>query len=137
MPEVTNLIHGSEPLSSLSNHSTYSVRHPTTSVLVHTVQASTSSDIQAAIASSAAAHKKWAATPITVRRDIFLRAASLLEDEKSGWKDKLMKANEDETEVTKAWCGLQLSWMPGAIRELAGSAAIALKSEHITTDGEY
>lgn len=143
-PHVSNLGHGAAATTAANGHTTssndegptFAVRHPShPDAIVHTVQASTASDVSAAITAAHAAQKSWARTPLAKRREIILHAAHLLETDAT-WAQKVMDANKRETECSDAWAGLQIGWMGPQLRQLAASVGEALRMEVHEVGGE-
>ncbi|WOO83199.1 Vanillin dehydrogenase [Vanrija pseudolonga] len=95
---IPNLI-GSTPAKVTA---TFDVVHPTEGV-VHSVQRSTSADIEAAIATAHAALPSWRDTPLAERKAIVLRAADLLTDPNETWAQRLIDANVAETSSSVGW----------------------------------
>lgn len=64
-----------------STGATFDVRNPTSGKVVGTAANASAADCVAAVEAAARAFPSWEQTPITVRRDVFLRAADILEKE--------------------------------------------------------
>lgn len=108
---------------------TFERRNPVDGSLVSTSQAATVEDAMAAVKSCAAAFPAWAATGPTFRRDILLKAASLMEER----IDALTAMMVAETGASQPWAGFNAHLSPNMLRE-AASLTTQIKGEVIPAD---
>ena len=110
------------------SNDTYNVTHPATGNLVHQACSATEADIRSAVDTCHSGLSSWSSTPITERCSIIRRAAELIRDSSSGWKEKMRNANMEETSATEGWVSFQLEEIPSFIDALVDSAEEALAS---------
>ncbi|EMD35465.1 hypothetical protein CERSUDRAFT_116214 [Gelatoporia subvermispora B] len=101
-----------------SDNATYDVRNPHTGQLVGTAAAATSQDCTEAVEAAHRAYQSWEKTPLTVRRDIFLKAADLMSEER--YKQKLAVAMTEETAAVDFVLLFNIMATIGIAREYAG-----------------
>ncbi|CDO69643.1 hypothetical protein BN946_scf184851.g31 [Trametes cinnabarina] len=77
---------------------TFEVRNPTTGKVVGTTASASAEDCAAAIEAAALAFQTWENSPLSLRRDILLKAADFLASEE--YKAKIMKTVNEETSAT-------------------------------------
>ena len=104
----------------------FSVTSPHTREELHRAQSSGHRDVEHAIDVAYQARQSWASTPISERSDIIRRAARLLEDESSAWKDRLYDSDRAETSVSEWWARQQLTDVAGFMKTLADLAPTVL-----------
>ncbi|EPS95747.1 hypothetical protein FOMPIDRAFT_1131822 [Fomitopsis schrenkii] len=82
-----------------SDNGTYEVHNPFTREVVGHAAAATAKDCQDAVEAAARAYKTWENSPLSVRRDVFLKASELLNTDK--WKKKVTEALQQEVSATE------------------------------------
>lgn len=110
---------------------TYNVLHPGTLAVVHQVERSTKNDIAQAIATAHSGLAAWSAKPLSERKAIISRAASILADESSGWAKRMHEANMAETSCPEWWAGEQGRAVPKFLDALVDCAEEALREETV------
>ncbi|KAI8310626.1 Vanillin dehydrogenase [Colletotrichum sp. SAR11_59] len=95
---------------------TFEVVSPATGKAVHKCGSATEKDAIAAVDSAAKAFKSWRKTTPNERRDIFLKAADIMD----GRKEELSKIMCDETGAAKGWSDFILGLGIGCFRDVAG-----------------
>lgn len=108
---VPLVINGKETVTS----TTFSVISPATKKPVWSSASAGKQEALAAIAAAQAAFPAWSSTKPTVRRDIFLRAAQLL-DERSEEAKKIM---QEETAAADVFGTFNVNTTAGQIRDVA------------------
>jgi acyl-CoA reductase-like NAD-dependent aldehyde dehydrogenase len=86
-------------------------------------------DARQAIAAAKSAFAEWAASPPAMRRQIFLKAADIMEDR----QDEMVKALMEENGSTIGIAMFQVNFVPGLFRMAAG-AGYDVKGEIIPAD---
>ncbi|KAI0315591.1 aldehyde dehydrogenase [Amylostereum chailletii] len=124
LPFVPLLIGGQHRPSSTG--ATYPVYNPYTNSLVASAAAASSDDCRAAIEAAHAALPGWEATPLQVKRNIFLRAAAIMESE--AWMSKVEQAFREDVAGTRLWGTGSARLAAGDVRA-AASLVSALKGE--------
>ena len=81
-----------------SDNGTYEVRNSFTREVVGHAAAATAKDCQDAVEVAARAFKTWENSPLSVRRDVFLKASELLNTDK--WKKRVTEALQQEVSAT-------------------------------------
>jgi len=76
----------------------------------------TENDARRAVDSAATAFHGWSQTKAQARRDIFLRAAELLQQS----RDELSKCIVDEIAASESWAGFNISLATQMVKEVAG-----------------
>ncbi|GAA5905731.1 aldehyde dehydrogenase [Sporobolomyces salmoneus] len=110
--------------------SSYEVKDPhNSSKVLHTVSSITEADVPKVIEVAHKAQKKWAKTPVTERRDIFIRAAAILKER----TPEFAKVEFEETTSTQMWAGFECGLAVESIAEVAAVATAALRGEIATT----
>lgn len=100
-----------------STGATFAVHNPYHKTQVATSASASADDCRAAIESAHRAFPAWEAAPLAVRRDIFLRAAVIMESEE--WQRKAIEALRDETASTDAWAKFNSIRADAALRNVA------------------
>lgn len=128
-----NLIGSDSPSNDKTNGSlpTFSVTHPGTTQVAHRVQRSTAADLTKAVDTCYKALPAWRATPVVERTKVVYTAIKLLEDESSGWAQRIINANRAETSVTDWWSAHQVHVVPLFFKALAEAAPKVLAPETI------
>ncbi|GAA5968104.1 hypothetical protein JCM3765_005851 [Sporobolomyces pararoseus] len=110
--------------------STYEVKDPhNPSKVLHKVSSITEADVPKVIEVAQKAQKSWVNTPVTQRRDIFLKAAAI-------WKERtpeFAKVEFEETTSTQMWAGFECGLAVESIEEVAAVSTAALRGEVATT----
>lgn len=121
-------INGKDVPSSSSN--TFPVINPLTGEKIYDCSAATKDDYASAIAHAHGAYMSWSKTPPSTRRNIFLRAADILETYLEQDAPEILAA---EVSATKSW--IKLNIMAGAafLRESAGLVT-HIKGEIVPAD---
>ncbi|KAI0313240.1 aldehyde dehydrogenase [Amylostereum chailletii] len=109
-----------------SNGATFPVYSPHTNALVATVASASSDDCRAAIEAAHKAFPTWEAMPLQAKRDIFLRAATILESE--AWLSKAEGAMQEDIAATRLWASYNVHTAATEVRA-AASLVAALKGE--------
>lgn len=112
-----------------ANGKTFEDMNPYTGEVYAHVPAGTHEDVRKAIDEAHAAFPEWAATPPGMRRQIFLKAADIMESR----QDELVKAMMEEVGGTIGISMFQMGFVPGLYRMAAG-AAYDVKGETIPAD---
>jgi len=101
LPIVPLVIDGAE----VSTENVFDVLNPSTGeVMSHSANA-TVAQANAAVDAAAKAFESWSETPLTARRDIFLKAASILESR----AEELKNYMKEETGSDEVWAGLNIA----------------------------
>ena len=108
---------------------TFEDMNPYTREVYAHLQAGKREDAKRAIEAAQAAFPGWAATPPSVKRKIFLKAADIMERR----QDELVKAMMEEVGGTIGISMFQMFFVPGLYRMAAG-AAYDVKGEIIPAD---
>lgn len=95
---------------------TFDVRNPATGKVVHKCSSASEQDAQAAVDAAAAALPAWKAMLPTKRRDIFLKAADIMEKR----RDELATTHMDELGVSRQWADFNISVAKDLILDVAG-----------------
>lgn len=95
---------------------TFDVTNPATGKVVHQCSSATEVDAQAAVDAAAKALPAWKAMVPVKRRDIFLKAAEIMEQR----KDELATTMCEEVGVPKAWADFNLTVARSLILDVAG-----------------
>lgn len=111
----------------------FDVISPATGKLLHQCGSASVADADAAVSAAAAASKTWRNTSPKVRRDIFLKAAAVMERR----RDELVKCMGEETGATAEWCSINLSIAVDFITDVAGRVATLEGSFPTTRDPEF
>lgn len=109
----------------------YPVTTPATNNIAYHAERSTLSDIDTAVSIAHNFRRAWASTPLRNRTDVARRAAALLQDESSGWGERLLASNVAETSVSAWWASEQIRFLPGFMKQLASCAKDALAPEEV------
>jgi acyl-CoA reductase-like NAD-dependent aldehyde dehydrogenase len=96
--------------------SSFPVHSPSTGEHIHSFSSATIADTDLAIASAEKALPSWKTLPPNKKRDIFLKAASLLESRSA----ELQKTMSAETGATESWASFDTSLAPEILRDVAG-----------------
>jgi aldehyde dehydrogenase (NAD+) len=112
-----------------ANGKTFEDMNPYTGEVYAHIPAGTREDAKRAIEAAQAAFPAWAATPPSLRRKIFLKAADIMERR----QDELVKAMMEEAGGTIGISMFQMFFVPGLYR-MAASAAYDVKGEIIPAD---
>ncbi|EMD35466.1 hypothetical protein CERSUDRAFT_96582 [Gelatoporia subvermispora B] len=89
-----------------SDNGAYEVRNPYSQQVVGTASAATSQDCKDAIEAAHRAYTTWENSPLQQRRDIFLKAAELIQEDR--YKQQFSKAIQDETAAGDFLSGFNL-----------------------------
>ncbi|KAI1793495.1 aldehyde dehydrogenase [Ganoderma leucocontextum] len=109
-----------------SNGATFDIHNPATGKVVGSSASASAEDCVAAIEAAARAFKTWEHSPLSVRRDVFLRAAALLETEK--YREKVVAGTKEELSVAADMFVLNHTMQPNHLRNYAGAIQL-LKGE--------
>jgi len=112
-----------------SSGKTFEDHNPFTGDVYANVPAGNAEDARSAIDAAKAAFPEWAATPPAAKRQIFLKAADVMESR----QDDLVKAMMEEVGGTIGISMFQMGFVPGLFR-MAASAAYDVKGEVIPAD---
>ena len=112
-----------------SSGKTFEDHNPFTGDVYANVPAGTAEDARSAIDAAKAAFPEWAATPPAAKRQIFLKAADVMESR----QDELVQAMMEEVGGTIGISMFQMGFVPGLFRMAAG-AAYDVKGEIIPAD---
>ncbi|EMD37147.1 hypothetical protein CERSUDRAFT_115060 [Gelatoporia subvermispora B] len=103
-----------------SDNGTYEVRNPYSQEVIGLAAAATSQDCKDAIDAAQIAYTSWENTPLSTRRDIFIKAAELLSGDK--YKQKFAAALHQETSAVDFVIGYNILVGIEWLREYAGMA---------------
>ncbi|KAJ8517131.1 hypothetical protein ONZ45_g5663 [Pleurotus djamor] len=103
-----------------SGDATFEVRNPHTHQVVGLSSAASSYDCKLAIESAANAFPAWEHTSPNHRRDILLRAADLIGEER--FKNEIMQSQVDEVAAPASWGHGQCLFAPNFLKTTAGLA---------------
>ncbi|KAF9875807.1 aldehyde dehydrogenase family protein [Colletotrichum karsti] len=95
---------------------TFEIVNPATGKAVHKCGSATEKDALTAVDVAAKAFKTWRRTTPVQRRDIFLKAADIMESR----KDELSQIMQEETGAAKQWADFITGLGFGVIRDVAG-----------------
>ena len=95
---------------------TFEVTNPATGKVVHKSHSATEDDAQAAVDAAAKALPAWRAMLPAARRDIFLKAADIMERR----RDELAETHMQEVGVSRPWADFNISTAKGIILDVAG-----------------
>lgn len=95
---------------------TFDVVNPATLAAVHKCSSATEDDAQAAVDAAAAALPAWKALPPGKRRDIFLKAAEVMERR----KDELATTMMEEVGVARGWAEFNIATARDFLLDIAG-----------------
>jgi aldehyde dehydrogenase (NAD+) len=112
-----------------STGKTFEDYNPFTGDVYANVPAGNAEDVRSAIDAAKAAFPEWAATPPAAKRQIFLKAADVMESR----QDELVQAMMEEVGGTIGISMFQMGFVPGLFR-MAASAAYDVKGEIIPAD---
>ncbi len=112
-----------------SSGETFEDLNPYTGEVYANVPAGNADDAKSAIDAAKAAFPEWAATPPAAKRQIFLKAADVMESR----QDDLVRAMMEEVGGTIGISMFQMGFVPGLFR-MAASAAYDVKGEIIPAD---
>ena len=112
-----------------SSGKTFEDHNPYTGDVYANVPAGNAEDTRSAIDAAKAAFPEWAATPPAAKRQIFLKAADVMESR----QDDLVQAMMEEVGGTIGISMFQMGFVPGLFR-MAASAAYDVKGEIIPAD---
>ncbi|CAA7268425.1 unnamed protein product [Cyclocybe aegerita] len=101
-----------------STSETFDVRSSYSGDVVGTAASASSADCRAAIEAAAKAFKTWEQTSLVERRDLFLKAASIVETEK--WEKKLLQVVPQETSCAPYWVARHAHVVANMLRTQAG-----------------
>ncbi|KAI0653168.1 aldehyde dehydrogenase [Cubamyces menziesii] len=103
-----------------STGATFQVRNPTSGEVVGTAAAASSKDCADAIRAAAEAFKTWEHTPLSMRRDILLKASEIL----AAKKDQVVSAAREETATTEDWMWVNYEWPIDQMRDMAAATML-------------
>jgi acyl-CoA reductase-like NAD-dependent aldehyde dehydrogenase len=112
-----------------SSGKTFEDHNPFTGDVYANVPAGNAEDARSAIDAAKAAFPEWSATPPGAKRQIFLKAADVMESR----QDELVQAMMEEVGGTIGISMFQMGFVPGLFR-MAASAAYDVKGEVIPAD---
>ncbi|CAI4212684.1 unnamed protein product [Parascedosporium putredinis] len=101
LPIVPLVIDGAE----VSTENVFDVLNPSTGEVMSQSANATVTQANAAVDAAAKAFESWSETPLTARRDIFLKAASILESR----AEELKTYMKEETGSDEVWAGLNIA----------------------------
>lgn len=94
----------------------FDITSPVTGEVLHSCSSATSQDVTNAVESAAEAFKTWRTITPSRRRDLFLKAAEIMESR----RDELAQNMIDETGASPAWAGFNLHVAIDMIKDVAG-----------------
>ncbi|KAI0927689.1 hypothetical protein AcV5_008162 [Taiwanofungus camphoratus] len=109
-----------------STAASYEVRNPYTHAIVGHAAAASSQDCKDAIEAAQRAFVTWEHTPVSAKRDVFLKAADLLGTEK--YREKVKTAMQEETAAIDSFVAFNFVVTTNNLRTTAGLAT-QLKGE--------
>ncbi|OBR10125.1 Aldehyde dehydrogenase [Colletotrichum higginsianum IMI 349063] len=109
---------------------TFDVVSPATGIAVHKCGSATEKDALAAVDSAAKAFKSWKKTTLIQRRDIFLKAAAIMESR----KEELARIMSEETGAAAGWSEFILGLGIGCIKDVGGRLVTVEGSVPATND---
>ncbi|RFU34074.1 hypothetical protein B7463_g2322, partial [Scytalidium lignicola] len=112
-PSTIPLIIDNKPVSTTE---TFAVYAPATGALLHHCASASISDADAAAESAQRAYPAWRKSSPSLRRDIFLKAASLFDER----KEELISHMQMETGASKGWAEFNLTTSAEFLRDVAG-----------------
>lgn len=95
---------------------TFDVTNPATGKVVHKCSSASEDDAQAAVDAAAKALPAWKAMLPTKRREIFLKAAEIMEKR----RDELANTHMEELGVSRQWADFNISVAKDLILDVAG-----------------
>ncbi|KAI0161263.1 Aldehyde/histidinol dehydrogenase [Xylariaceae sp. FL1272] len=113
-----------------SDGATFSVNNPMTGKHIYDCSAATQSDYARAIDSASEAFKTWSTTSPTTRRQVFLKAADILEGYIKGDAPSILSS---EISATNSWVKVNIFATVGVFRESAGLVT-HIKGEIVPAD---
>ena len=105
-----------------SNGATYAVLRPASTEVVGTAAVATTADCAAAVDAAARAFPAWESAPLSVRRDVFLRAADIVASGK--YREEAIAAGAEEVGATEEMAGAMHDLQVNALRNLAGMTVL-------------
>ncbi|KAJ7150967.1 Aldehyde/histidinol dehydrogenase [Mycena crocata] len=118
MPPFTPLFIDGKEIPS-SDSATFQVRNTSVGGVVGISASASSADCNAAVEAAGRAFKTWEKTTPYARRDIFLKAADLIESDR--WRELVTKTAIEETGCTPAWAAADAAAAP-VLRTVASFA---------------
>ena len=103
-----------------STGATFQVRNPASGEVVGTAAAASPKDCADAIRAAAEAFKTWEHTPLSMRRDILLKASEIL----AAKKDQVVSAAREETATTEDWMWVNYEWPIDQMRDMAAATML-------------
>lgn len=94
----------------------FEIRSPVTGEVLHSCSSASAQDVTTAVGSAAEAFKTWRTMTAGRRRDIFLKAAEIME----GRREELAQNMIAETGASAAWAGFNLHVSIDFIKDVAG-----------------
>ncbi|MBE3110408.1 MAG: aldehyde dehydrogenase family protein, partial [Acidobacteria bacterium] len=94
----------------------FDIKSPVTGDVLHSCSTASSKDVTAAVESAAEAFKTWRTMTPSRRRDIFLKAAEIMESR----QEELAQNMIAETGATAMWAGFNLHIAIDVIKDVAG-----------------
>lgn len=95
---------------------TFGVVNPATHAIVHQCSSATEDDAQAAVDAAAAALPAWKALPPSKRRDVFLKAAEVMDRR----KEELATTMVEEVGAAQGWADFNVMMAREFLLDLAG-----------------
>ncbi|KAI0073259.1 aldehyde dehydrogenase [Panus rudis PR-1116 ss-1] len=129
LPFTPLLINGQ--FRAASSNLKFEIRNPYSTDVVGYAASATSQDCKDAIEAAGRAFTSWEKTPFTQRRDIFLKAADLIESDK--YKEKIQRAVREETAATPIMDLFNITNSARNLRDIAGLVS-QLKGETFPSD---
>ena len=94
----------------------FDIRSPTTGQVLHQCGGASPEEALRAVDAAAEALGTWRETPPQERRDLFLRAADIMNQR----RDELMQYHRDETGTDADWAAFNIDTSVSIIRDVAG-----------------
>lgn len=94
----------------------FDIKSPVTGDVLHSCSSATAQDVTNAVESASEAFKTWRTMTPSRRRDIFLKAAEVMESR----REELAQDVIDETGASPAWAGFNLHVAIDMIKDVAG-----------------
>lgn len=112
IPTYPLIINGEPYITS----STFPVSSPKTGQLLHNFSSASLSDTDAAILAAEKAYPSWRGVPPNQKRDIFLKAAALMESR----AEEMRKNTVQETGASEGWAAFDQGLSSDILRDVAG-----------------
>ncbi|KAI0369134.1 aldehyde dehydrogenase [Pilatotrama ljubarskyi] len=99
---------------------TFDVHNPNTRKVIGKAAAASAEDCAAAVQAAARAFKTWENSPLSMRRDILLKASDILATKEK----QIATAIREETSATEDWLWANHGWPVEQLRDVASSTAL-------------